>query len=278
VRTRRKALWHALIRSRLPYKSQLLRAYLRLQEYRRSRSAPDEQPDDGTVALPPARLRVLVTGVAGREAFLRSGRAQTNYLRAILDEVGRPMSDTQAILDFGCGCGRMTRWWQDLTATEIHGCDYNPTLVRWCQQNLTFARASATKLKPPLPYRDGKFDFIYAFSVFTHMSVDLACEWIAEFARATKPGGLVWFSVHGASYRQRLLPEQKKRFDAGEIVVWFPEIQGTNLCAAYWPHAAVSQMFDREFEVLLHLDPLAEPAAAQAAEIAPHDGYLVRRR
>jgi SAM-dependent methyltransferase len=137
-------------------------------------------------------------------------------------------------------------------------------------------RASANTLQPPLPYPDHAFDFLYAFSVFTHLSAELAHEWLSELQRVVKPGGLIWFTLHGESYRERLLPEEQARFDEGEIVVWLPEIQGTNMCGAYWPEASVERMLGDRFEVLTHFNPQQEAATAAHIELA-HDAYLVRR-
>lgn len=273
----RRRLWYALIRSRVPFKSTLVRAYLRVLERRRSRHVEDDRGEVDGLPVPPARMRVLVNGIPDLDWFLASGKAQTGYLRDLLDEVGRPLDQMEAILEFGCGCGRMTRWWgADGPGPQVHACDYNSELVDWCRRNLPFVRATTNELQPPLPYADDSFDLIYAFSVFTHLSVELAHSWLAELRRVSKPGGLIWFTVHGDTYRARLPSEQREKFDSGEVVVWFPEIEGTNLCAAYWPAASVPQMLGRDLEVLAHLDPLAEPAGAQGAQVAPHDAYLVR--
>jgi SAM-dependent methyltransferase len=278
MRRQRRALWHALIRSRLPLRGLLVKAYLRALERKRSRiDDPKGECEGNGVPVPPPRLRVLVAGYPERDWFLGSGKAQTSYLRELLASFGHPIDQLGSVLDFGCGCGRMTRWWSDVTGPEIHACDYSRALISWCEDNLAFVRSRLTGFDPPLPYSDDQFDFVYAFSVFTHFTVEAARRWIAELGRVTKPGGLVWFTVHGASYRGRLLAEQKQRFDAGEIVVWFPEIEGTNLCASYWPEAAVTSMFAPNYEMLVHLDPLADPALSQSAQIAPHDAYLMRR-
>ena len=74
-----------------------------------------------------------------------------------------------SILDFGCGCGRVVRWWRDLPA-EIHGSDFNPTLVRWCRENLPFGVFEVNRPEPPLPYPDDSFDLVYALSVLTHLA------------------------------------------------------------------------------------------------------------
>jgi SAM-dependent methyltransferase len=277
VRWRRR-LWHAFIRSRLPFKRILVKGYLRALERKRSVSSESEPKSDSDgVPVPPTRMRVLVNGIPDLRWFLSSGKAQTDYLRVLLAEADQPLERMDAILEFGCGCGRMTRWWADLPGPRVYACDYNRELVRWCEENLPFVEARANTLQPPLPYSDEAFDFIYAFSVFTHMSVELARAWVAELKRVLKPGALIWFTAHGQTYRGRLPREQQRQFDRGEVVVWFPEIEGTNLCAAYWPASSVSQMLGEGFEVLRHLDPIADPAAAQGAQVAPHDSYLVRR-
>ncbi len=277
----RRRLWHRFIQARVPFKAAFVRAYIRGLEWRRSRHADPGGEHDGDVgglAVPPARLRVLVNGIPDRQWFLASGKAQTDYLRALLAENGQPLDRMDAILEFGCGCGRMTRWWRAETpATSVHGCDYNGELVRWCRENLPFVKVTRNELQPPLPYGDASFDFVYAFSVFTHLSIELARSWIAELRRVTKPGGAIWFTVHSASYRDRLPAEQRRQFDAGEPVVWFPEIEGTNLCAAYWPAPFVTKLLGEDFELLAHLDPQADPTGAQGAQVAPHDAYLVRR-
>jgi SAM-dependent methyltransferase len=273
----RRRLKDAIIRSRIPFKGAFARVYLRAVERLRSlRAGRDRRSDVNGLALPSPRLRVLVAGTPELDRFLDSGEAQAGYLRDLLDGVGDPLHEMDAILDFGCGCGRIARWFADLSHARLHGCDYNAELVGWCDSHLPFMNARTTGLEPPLPYQDGAFDFLYAFSVFTHLSVELATSWMAELNRVVRPGGLMWFTIHGDSYRERLLPEQRERFDSGEIVVWLPEIEGTNICGAFWPTSAVPRMLASGFEIVEHFDPQADPATAQRAWLA-HDAYLVRR-
>jgi SAM-dependent methyltransferase len=277
TRRRRREIKNAFIRSRIPFKAPLARGFLRGNErYLSLREGRDRRTEDGGFAIPPPRLRVLVAGTADVNWFLSTGKAQTDYLRDLLAGVGRPLDEMDTILDFGCGCGRMTRWWSDLSGPQIYGCDYNRNLVDWCDSNLAFVQARTTGLEPPLPYQDCSFDFLCVYSVFTHLSTALASRWMADLRRLIRPGGLLWFTVHGESFRERLLPEEKAQFDAGKIVVSLPEIEGTNLCATYWPKLSVEDMLRNKFEVLVHLDPQADPATAKSAHLT-HDAYLVRR-
>jgi len=274
---RRRAIKNALLRSRIPFKGSLARGFLRSRErYLSLRPGSDQLVEYRSLAIPSPRLRVLVSGTADLDRFLGSGQAHVNCLREMLASIDRPLDSMDAILDFGCGCGRMTRWLSDLSRPQIHACDYNPELAEWCDANLGFVRVRTTDLNPPLPYGDGSFDFLYAYSVLTHLSTELAGQWLAEFRRLVRPGGLIWFTVHGESYRDRLLPEEKVQFDAGEVVVWLPEIEGTNLCGAYWPKRSVENMLGENFEVLAHRDPRADTIAAESAFMT-HDVYLVQR-
>lgn len=273
----RKRVKAALLRSRVPFKGALARGFLRANERYLNLRADREIPAEvGGLPVPPPRLRTLVAGTPDLERFLRTGDTHASYLREVLTSVGEPLEVMGAILDFGCGCGRIMRWFANASTVELHGCDYNDELVRWCAENLEFMHARRNDLQPPLPYQDDAFGFLYAFSVFTHLSVELAQAWLEEAARVLRRGGLMWFTLHGESYRERLLPEEQVHFDAGEIVVWLPEIEGTNMCGAYWPEASVKRMLGDGFEILAHFNPHSEPATAERVQLA-HDAYLVRR-
>jgi Methyltransferase domain len=135
------------------------------------RSGRDEHTELDGLPVPPPRLRVLVAGTPDQDWFLRGGKAQTDYLRELLAAHGRPMESFGSLLDFGWGCGRMLRWWRDLTG-EVHGCDYNVELVAWTRDHLPFAHTAVNELAPPLPYESERFDFLYALSIFTHLTVE----------------------------------------------------------------------------------------------------------
>ena len=90
----------------------------------------------------------------------------------------------------------------------IHGCDYNPSLVGWCNANLEFAEVRANRLSPPLPYPNEHFDLLYALSIFTHLTTELAERWLAEMHRVIRPGGMLWFTTHGESLIDRLSPAE----------------------------------------------------------------------
>jgi len=139
--------------------------------------------------LPPAYLRVLTAGSADARVFVSQGKAAAGEFLALAREHGVALHADQTVLEFGCGSGRVARWWLEGAAARFHGCDINPRLVAWCEAKLA-GEFRRTRLEPPLPYADGQFDLVYALSVFTHMHEANARVWLAELARVVKPGGL----------------------------------------------------------------------------------------
>jgi SAM-dependent methyltransferase len=207
------------------------------------RGAPDGLP------LPPARLIGLVTGTPDVEWFLLGGERAAESIRAALARNGIDPARLHAILDFGCGLGRVLRHLKDLPA-ERHGADLNPRLIAWCQRRLGVGRFVVNGLRPPLPYPDGRFDLVYALSVFTHLPEDLQRPWIEELARVLAPGGHLLITTHGARYREELTPDERRRFDAGALVLRNDDAAGLNVCGAYHPEAYVRGTLARGLEVV----------------------------
>ena len=192
------------------------------------------QGSDG-LPLPPPILRVQVTGTARPEEFLAQSHRAAETIRDAVHRAGRELDALGAVLDFGCGCGRVMRRWAGMSGPSFHGSDYNATLVNWCRSNLPFARFEVNGLAPPLPFADDQFDLVYALSVFTHLTEPLQHAWMAELRRVIKPGGLAVFTTRGDAWAWKLAPEERSRYDDGQLVVRYEEVTGTNLCAAFHP-------------------------------------------
>jgi SAM-dependent methyltransferase len=179
-----------------------------------------------------------VAGTADITWFLEGGARAAESIRAILQRNSLELEECERILDFGCGCGRVVRRWAGLPA-EIVGTDLHPGAIAWCRRNLPFGRFFANDIAPPLPFEGGKFDLVYALSVFTHLPSALQRPWVLELLRVTAPGGYILFSTHGERYLPALSAEQQNRFRAGELVVVNEEAAGSNRCGAYHPLAYV---------------------------------------
>lgn len=200
--------------------------------------------------LPPPILRVRVTGTARPDEFLAQGQRSADTVRDVVESSGRRFEALGSVLDFGCGCGRVMRRWVDVKGPVFYGSDYNPDLIAWSAANLPFASFTTNGLAPPLPYGDGQFDLIYALSVFTHLTVDLQHSWMAELRRVLKPGGLLLFTTRGTSWEFKLDDDERRRYDAGEVIVRYSHVAGTNLCSTLHPWSYVHERLSEGFSVL----------------------------
>jgi SAM-dependent methyltransferase len=195
-----------------------------------------EEPEDRL--LPPPYLRVLTAGRPDARGFLALGRAAAAEFLGLASAHGRPLGPEDALLDFGCGCGRVTRHVADLTPARLFGCDVNRRLVRWCGEHLR-GDYRVTRLDPPLPYDGGAFDLVYSLSVFTHMHDPAARAWLAELARVTRPGGLALLTFHDEHglTAQRVQPALSEH----GFAVLYEGREGSNLLNGYFTHAGFAE-------------------------------------
>jgi SAM-dependent methyltransferase len=207
----------------------------------RARNARLRASIDDELPLPPPRLVYSVAGHFDLGKYHQSGLEHAELLRRVLKTHGHAVEDFGSLLDFGCGSGRVVRQWRDLPETRVHGCDYNARHVAWCRQAIPFAEFRLNRLTPPLPYGPAEFDFVYAISVFTHLTEELQLAWIRELERVLSPGGVLLITTKGRSRLEPLSEEERQQFERGELVVQSGRYAGRNLCAAYHPERYVNE-------------------------------------
>lgn len=132
------------------------------------------------------------------ERFLHSGYVASLTIRRTLKLVGRRFRDFRHVLDFGCGGGRVLRWFDDLqNACTFHGVDISQEAINWCKRNIPFAKFTKNDPLPPLPFPGETFDLVYGISVFTHLDEEYQDLWLRELQRVTKPEAIVVLTTHG---------------------------------------------------------------------------------
>ncbi len=143
----------------------------------------------------------LITRVAGNPDpawFYLTGRESVREIERTLAIANRSLDSFQSILDFGCGCGRMLLWMEELGRTRaLHGTDIDAEAVTWAREHIPYARLSVNDGDPPLPFADKEFDLIFNHSVFTHIDARRQDAWLTELRRVIRPGGFLVLSTHG---------------------------------------------------------------------------------
>lgn len=224
----------------------------------------------GELPLPPRSLRSKVIRNSDALNFIVSGDSHRRFICNTLLEADLNPLEMGSLLDFGCGCGRVLRYWEEMAPIcKIHGSDYNPELTAWCEQNLPFAEISTNSLEPPLPLPADEFGLVYSISIFTHLPEEMQAGWMAELIRVTRPGGHLLLTFAGETYAELLDASEQERFGAGELIVRSPGSSGTNHCAVFHPRDYVERLIgDAELVSFTPGDP---------AKNMRQDAYLIRK-
>jgi len=143
-------------------------------------------------------LMTIVSGISDHIEFARSGSSIYKSLSLRLKEQGYRWEDFRRILDFACGCGRLTRLLMKYADDhEIIGSDINQRHIDWMRQNLLFARFFKNESLPPTRFEARYFDLILCVSLLSHLNESHHLRWLDEFQRITRENGIIILTVHG---------------------------------------------------------------------------------
>jgi SAM-dependent methyltransferase len=131
------------------------------------------------------------------EEFYATGREEIDAAIALVESSDVALK-WNAALDFGCGVGRLSVALGDrflsVTGVDISSSMIDQARTAWTSKsNLTFV----VNERPDLSvFADGSFDFVYSARVLQHMPTpQLALDYIVEFIRVLRPGGVACFQV-----------------------------------------------------------------------------------
>ncbi len=155
--------------------------------------------EDG-LPFPETAQRQRVHGSDRERGFILAGyNAFMNLNAALKESVGKDLSSFARLLDWGCGCGRLTRHLRSLQRVAIHGADVDADNVTWCRHHLPFAQFSTLPLHPPAPLPSASFDVVIGISVLTHLREQEQFEWLGELRRLCADGAVLLLTVQGAT-------------------------------------------------------------------------------
>ncbi len=209
----------------------LLGVYFRLSEMRRALSSarPPAVADDGKPL--PGRLAMMrIGGTADWKFFYERGQATASTLVEAARSAGADPASWRRVLDWGCGCGRIARHMPTHTPATIIGRDIDAYTVKWCTENLD-GDFRVSSLAPPLDLPDASIDFVYGFSVLTHLSAPMQAAWFAELGRILKPGALAALTFHDRQHPAMAWVEF--RSDQDGVSLTEKTLEGSNLVAAF---------------------------------------------
>jgi SAM-dependent methyltransferase len=140
---------------------------------------------------PAEEIQLRFTGSKG-DIVMREGYHAYRLFKGLYARHVGPINECDNILDFGCGWGRIIRYFmKDIEASKLSGCDPIPQMIDICVKQNKWCSFTKVNTRPPGPYRDNMFDLIYSFSGFSHLSEEMSDRVLAELTRILKAGGMV---------------------------------------------------------------------------------------
>lgn len=149
--------------------------------------------------IPPECLRHTACGGLTEQSHLYSSVEDFRVVCELYEiYADRPITELGSVYDFGCGCGRLLRWFPvGIEGLQCVGSDVRKASIDWCGDSLE-GRYFTNDVQPPLELEDDSIDLVVSLSTFSHFNRRSNHAWIRELARVCKPGGLILISTHGA--------------------------------------------------------------------------------
>jgi SAM-dependent methyltransferase len=219
---------------------------------KRNRKFKAENPG---FALPPSYLAFDAYSSSHWEFYKVSGEQTASFLTTITCKYFSADNPLSSIYEWGCGPARITRHLPSVFKdTEIHASDYNAQTIEWCREQIAGVSFIKNELHPPLPYPGNKFDFVYAISVFTHLSEMNGLNWAAELYRVLKPGGILLITTDSDSvYQKEFLTHEKKKYDTSGIVIKDEYEEGKKMYLTRHSPRYIKEKLLQPFEILEHV-------------------------
>jgi ubiquinone/menaquinone biosynthesis C-methylase UbiE len=151
------------------------------------------------LAAPEVGNMLRTTHISDIEIFNFTGLTDFRRIRSMLEDC-LPMTSSAPprILDWGCGCGRLSRFMElHFGRDSVFGVDVDPVNIYWDQENLDSRRYTLIAGDATLPYPEQSFDFVYGISVMTHLALNDQSTWLRELHRVLRVGGILILTYHG---------------------------------------------------------------------------------
>jgi SAM-dependent methyltransferase len=150
--------------------------------------------------VPDPELQAVWNGTSGAPLAAQS-LAFYEKLRSLQARHAHVALADSRVLDFGCGWGRLTRFFaRDVAPGNLFGCDPVQGILDLCAANRVPAVLERCEYVPQsLPFAE-RFDIAYAFSVFTHLSESSHRASLRALHASLKPDGLLVLTIRPPDY------------------------------------------------------------------------------
>ena len=145
--------------------------------------------------LPPAQGGSAAYNSQDLEYHIR-GACHANIIHELIENrYGR--AQPLDILDFGCGAGRLIKYFAFFDPKHRYrACEVNPHAVDLVKRVLPEVDSRRINSAPPTTFESESMDVVFAWSIWTHFSEAISRSWLEEVHRLLKPSGLALITLH----------------------------------------------------------------------------------
>lgn len=140
------------------------------------------------------------------EEFFATGKTEIANVFKNLQTIGISLACRKA-LDFGCGVGRLTQALAERFGS-VDGVDISASMIRHAEKFNRFGDRVKYHLnvRPDLSAFSAKqYDFIYSAIALQHTPPQFQKNYLADFLRLLKPGGIAYFqTIHAQGWRNMI--------------------------------------------------------------------------
>ena len=213
----------------------------------RNRIFQDSQP---LLSLPPDELMYEI-GLVNYQWYWESGQEAAAEFAALFQQF-HP-SSAKAVMDWGCGVGRVTRHLpQYFPEAGIFGIDINTTSIQWLQQHIpSITFLYSTEIHQLLP---SSFDLIIGTSVLTHIPADHQASSLLQLQQWLAPHGIACISTRGTYYHPELSSDQLRQLEYNGLLTCGETVPGSRGMRTYHTIKGMQQLLPPDMEVMLYYD------------------------
>lgn len=137
------------------------------------------------------------THIRNPYTFHYNGSTDFYRLRSIYEAAAPSRPPRPRILDWGCGCGRVSGFMEAAYGPEsVFGVDIDAVGIGWLLAHGGDGRYRQIGSDFHLPFEAASFDLVYGISVMTHLRHADQRRWLEELARVLAPGGVAILTFH----------------------------------------------------------------------------------
>jgi hypothetical protein len=152
-------------------------------------------------SLPSDEFQVMFTAHSGYQNLKQA----FEFYRHVRNVSGINKLRNPRLLDFGGGWGRVSRFFmREARPEDIYIADTWDFAIRCLRETQNPCNIIQNEPLPPIPDLTAKFDLIYSYSVFSHLSEEYFEKWTKYLLGLLKDGGFLAFTTMGYYFIQHL--------------------------------------------------------------------------